>query len=77
MAKRGVGEWWASNQSAPVPKHSKNHRISESEPKDYSDDESTAGAFGDPNSFLQQFGGYASDQDEHENENSDDQQGMD
>jgi hypothetical protein len=75
MAKRRESDWW-SGQSAPIPKRLKSHRVSESEnEEDYSDDESSGGRFADPNSFLQRFGGYASDENE-EYESSDEKQGM-
>jgi hypothetical protein len=65
MAKRREDaiQFWRENQSTPR-KRSRNHPVSDSDDvEDYSDDESRFGGLGDPSTFLRQFGGYASDDD--------------
>jgi hypothetical protein len=77
MAKRRDSQWQLnSGAGSSTPKRPKGHQISDSELDGYSDDESMTDQFNDPGAFMRNFGGYASDEDDQEEEHSENEQGI-
>jgi hypothetical protein len=74
MSKRRDGDRYLGGaQSSSTPKRIRKHVVSDSDPDDGSDNDSMSGQFMNQGAFLQNFGGYASDNDA---DDSDYDQGM-
>jgi hypothetical protein len=72
MARRRDEQWdLAGKAGSSTPKRRKTHMVSDSDADGYSDDESMLDQFNDPQAFIRQFGGYASDEDQVDDEDSD------